>query len=76
LRMLEEDWQGAAETVAEARAVLWRLAGAAPSGYPLCKPLYLGLKNAIPATASTIRATSRTTANGMRMTSAALPVVV
>ena len=74
MRMLEEGGQGAAEIVAEARAVLSRLA--APSGYSFCKPLYLGLKNAIPATASTIRATSRTTANGMRITSAALPVVV
>ena len=37
---------------------------------------YLWLRNANPTATSTIKATTRTTANGMRMTSAALPVVV
>jgi len=37
---------------------------------------YLWLKNAKPAAANTTNATSKATANGIRITSAALPIVV
>jgi hypothetical protein len=43
---------------------------------PLDRHDYPWLKNAIPAAANTTNATSKTTANGMRITSAAAPVVV
>ena len=83
LRMLEEDGQGAAgiveEVVAEAGAVLSRLAASYDPRELLDVSRSLDqirLRNAIPSVSSTIRATTRTTANGIRMTSAALPVVV